>query len=79
MLDQKPDYIVAGHRAADGKTDTSVITYTLQYLTDFEQAITTAPDAARAQARMQTLYPDKGLALALDLGTKVSKGEMTWG
>ena len=79
MLDQKPDYVVAGHRAVDGKTDTSVITCTLQYLTDFEQAITTAPDAASAQARMQTLYPNKGLALALDLGTKVAKGEMTWG
>jgi glyoxylase-like metal-dependent hydrolase (beta-lactamase superfamily II) len=79
MLDQKPDYVVAGHRASDGKTDTSAITYTLQYLTDFEQAVASAPDAASAQARMQDLYPNKGLALALDLGTKVAKGEMKWG
>lgn len=79
MLDQKPDYVVAGHRTPDAKTDTSAITYTLQYLTDFEQAIATAPYAASAQARMQALYPDKGLALALNLGTKVAKGEMAWG
>jgi glyoxylase-like metal-dependent hydrolase (beta-lactamase superfamily II) len=79
MLDQKPDYVVAGHRASAGKTDASVITYTLQYLTDFEQALAIAPDAASAQSRMQSLYPNKGFALALDLGTKVAKGEMKWG
>jgi hypothetical protein len=79
MLDQKPDYVVAGHRASAGKTDALVITYTLQYLTDFEQAVTTAQNAASAQVMMQALYPSKGFALALDLGTKVAKGEMTWG
>lgn len=79
MLEHKPGYVVAGHRIPDGRTDASVITSMVQYLADFEQTVATAPDAASAQARMQTIYPNLGFPLALDLGTKVAKGEMKWG
>src|SRR5947207_9914666 len=43
---------MAGHRASGGKTGTSAITYTLQYLSDFEQAIATASDASSAKDSM---------------------------
>ena len=35
--------------------------------------------AAQAEAALVATYPDAGLQIAAGLGTKVAKGEMTWG
>lgn len=78
MLDRDPRYVVAGHRAADGPADRSVIAYTLRYLTDFEEAVSLAPDATTARKALRARYPDEGMPLALELGTKVAKGEARW-
>lgn len=78
MLDRDPRYVVAGHRAGDGPTDSSVISYTLRYLTDFEEAVARAPDATTAREALKDRYPDKGMPLAAELGTKVAKGEAQW-
>ena len=45
----------------------------------FEQIVAEAPDAAAAKDKLLAAYPDAGLVIAADLGTKVAKGEMTWG
>ena len=36
-------------------------------------------DASQAEAALLATYPDAGLQIAAGLGTKVAKGEMTWG
>jgi hypothetical protein len=74
-----PTYVVAGHRLAGTPTDATAITHTRDYLNLFEQVVTEAADAAAAKDKLLAAYPDAGLVIAADLGTKVAKGQMTWG
>lgn len=74
-----PTFVVAGHRTAGAATDQGAITHTIDYLTRFEQVVADSTDAAVAKATLLQDYPDAGLVIAADLGTKVAKGEMTWG
>ena len=45
----------------------------------FEKTIEASADAAEAEASLVAAYPDAGLKIAAGIGTKVAKGEMTWG
>ncbi|MFE3192652.1 MBL fold metallo-hydrolase [Nocardia sp. NPDC059240] len=74
-----PAFVAAGHRAAGTPTDHTAIRHTREYLRFFEKAVADAPDAATAEATLLAAYPDAGLRIAANLGTKVAKGEMTWG
>ncbi len=74
-----PSFVAAGHRTPGSPTDGTAIRYTREYLRTFEMEIGRTPDAATAQSELQRLYPDAGLVLAAELGTKVAKGELTWG
>jgi glyoxylase-like metal-dependent hydrolase (beta-lactamase superfamily II) len=74
-----PAFVVAGHRIAGAPTDVAAITHTREYLEIFEKTIETSTDAAEAEASLLAAYPDAGLKIAASLGTKVAKGEMTWG
>lgn len=75
-----PRFVVAGHRSADSATDTSVISYTRTYLAEFEKELAgSGNDSEALKAALLERYPDLGLLVALDLGTKVATGEMTWG
>jgi len=74
-----PAYVVAGHRIASAPTDLTAITHTREYLELFEKTVASSPDAAEAEASLLAAYPDAGLKIAASLGTKVAKGEMTWG
>ena len=74
-----PAYVVAGHRVAGAPTDLTAITHTRDYLEHFEKTIAASADAAEAEAALSEAYPDAGLKIAASLGTKVAKGEMTWG
>jgi len=74
-----PTFVVAGHRVANAPTDLTAITHTRDYLELFEKTIASSSDAAEAEASLLAAYPDAGLQIAAGLGTKVAKGEMTWG
>ena len=74
-----PSLVVAGHRVADAPTDLTAIAHTRDYLEVFEQTIAASADAAEAESSLLAAYPDAGLKIAAALGTKVAKGEMTWG
>ena len=75
----QPTYVVAGHRTAGAPTDLTAIAHTREYLELFEKTIADSSDAAEAEASLVAAYPDAGLKIAAGLGTKVAKGEMTWG
>ncbi|WP_432003334.1 MBL fold metallo-hydrolase [Streptomyces sioyaensis] len=80
MEQLSPRYVVAGHRAAESATDASVIAFTRAYLAEFEEELAKSGDSAEAlQTAMQRRHPDLGLLVALELGSKVATGEMTWG
>ncbi|WP_410638549.1 MBL fold metallo-hydrolase [Amycolatopsis sp. lyj-346] len=74
-----PAFVAAGHRVAGAPTDPTAIRYTREYLRFFEKTVTDAADAAAAEESLLAAYPDAGLKIAASLGTKVAKGEMTWG
>ncbi|MER7703963.1 MBL fold metallo-hydrolase [Kitasatospora sp. NPDC097605] len=79
MAALEPAFVVAGHRTADAPTDTSSIDHTREYLRAFETEIGRAADAAAAKEALERRFPDLGMRLAVDLGTKVAKGELSWG
>ncbi|MEU4650251.1 hypothetical protein [Nocardia fluminea] len=66
-----------GRRAPRGghPTDLTAIRHTPEYLELFEKTIADSPDAATAEQALLAAYPDAGLRMAADLGTKVAKGE----
>jgi glyoxylase-like metal-dependent hydrolase (beta-lactamase superfamily II) len=74
-----PSIVVPGHAADGAATDGSAIAYTRDYLVTFEEELAKASDGAALVAAMRRRYPDAGMGVALDIGAKVAKGEMTWG
>jgi glyoxylase-like metal-dependent hydrolase (beta-lactamase superfamily II) len=78
MLALQPAIVVPGHMAAGTALDAGSVRYTLDYLTRFETELPKAANAAALIATMQQAYPQAGLAIALDIGAKVNKGEMAW-
>ncbi len=75
----EPTFVVAGHRTADGPTDTTSIAHTRTYLETFERIVAESADGAAVEAALLAAYPSAGLAVAAGFGSKVAKGEMNWG
>ncbi|MBE2321095.1 MBL fold metallo-hydrolase [Solirubrobacter sp. CPCC 204708] len=76
---RKPAVVVPGHLSATGALDASAVNYTREYLLAFEEELAQAASGDALIAAMKKLYPDAGLAAAIDIGAKVAKGEMPWG
>jgi len=76
---RKPSIVVAGHLTPESKTDLSAVEHTKGYLLAFEEELAKAKDAAALKAAMEARYPNLGMGVALDIGSKVAKGEMQWG
>lgn len=76
---RKPAIVVAGHQVLDAKTDLSAVEHTKKYLLAFEEELAKAKDAAALKAAMEARFPGLGMGVALDIGSKVAKGEMKWG
>lgn len=74
----KPAIVVPGHMATGTALDTSAIRYTREYLKRFDVEVAKAKNAAELIEAMKKAYPQAGLGIALDIGAKVSKGEMQW-
>ena len=78
MAALQPETVIPGHALPGQARDASQIAYTQAYLARFESELGKAPDSAALIAAMKAAYPDAGLAVALDIGAKVNKGEMKW-
>lgn len=76
---RQPDVVVPGHMMPDAATDLSAVAHTRAYLLAFEEELAKAADAAALKAAMLARYPDLGMGIALDIGSKVATGEMKWG
>ncbi len=79
IIARDPEVVVPGHMTPDWPTDLSGVTFTREYLIAYEKEFAKAADSAELIAAMKELYPDAGLEVALEIGAKVAKGEMTWG
>lgn len=76
---RKPAVVVPGHMMPGAGTDLAAVEYTRAYLVAFEEELAKAADAAGLKAAMLARYPDLGMGVALDVGSKVATGEMKWG
>lgn len=79
ILSRNPKIIIPGHMIPDSKTDLTVITYTKNYLKTFEEELAKTTNSEDLIAAMTKHYPDAGLGVALQIGTKVHTHEMKWG
>jgi glyoxylase-like metal-dependent hydrolase (beta-lactamase superfamily II) len=79
MAARKPAVVVPGHMTPSAAVDASAIRYTRDYLVAFEEELAKATDSAVLIAAMTKRYPNAGMGVALQIGAKVAKGEMTWG
>lgn len=78
MEARNPRIVVAGHGVAGAPTDATSLRNTREYLEVFEAEFAAAADGAALIAAMKRRYPGLGLEIALDIGAKVAKGEMSW-
>ena len=76
---RKPTLVVPGHMAPEAASDLSAVAFTRSYLLAFEEELPRAADAASLKAAMEKRFPNLGMGVALDIGSKVAKGEMKWG
>jgi glyoxylase-like metal-dependent hydrolase (beta-lactamase superfamily II) len=75
----KPSIVVPGHLDPKAATDLSAVAHTKAYLLAFDEELSKEADAAALKAAMETRFPGLGMGVALDIGSKVAKGEMKWG
>ena len=78
MTALKPQKVIPGHMQADTQLSPSSIDFTKHYLLAFKREKAKAANSNELQQRMKTLYPDLGLLIALDIGSKVHTDEMSW-
>ncbi|WP_221801554.1 MBL fold metallo-hydrolase [Oceanobacter mangrovi] len=78
MLALQPAIVIPGHMAANTELTASAIEYSKDYLANFRQALKQYHSSAEVKAAMQQQYPQAGLGIALELGSKVHTGEMKW-
>ncbi|KQW42781.1 MULTISPECIES: MBL fold metallo-hydrolase [unclassified Roseateles] len=78
MAALQPLRVIPGHSRAGAPQDATQLRWTQDYLARFETELPKAANAAGLIGAMQQAYPDAGLAIALDIGAKVNKGEMKW-
>lgn len=79
MAALQPQLVVPGHRLPGAAADVTGIRYTRDYLTFFGDAIEKAADGAALKRTLVERYPDSGMLIAAEIGSKVAKGEMQWG
>lgn len=79
MAALQPALVIPGHMQVGTKVDASTITFTKDYLQTFEKQLAVSKNSADLIHAMQQSYPQlTGGAMSLDIGAKVSKGEMKW-
>lgn len=78
LIARDPAVVVAGHAASGTNNGVASLQFTREYLLAFEQAFDRTGNSEELIAAMQARYPDLGLMPALEIGAKVSKGEMDW-
>lgn len=78
MLALKPTTVVPGHMTQGTELTADNITFSLNYITDFQKAKKNSKDSAELIKTMSAKYPDAQGALNLNIAAKVHKGEMKW-
>jgi glyoxylase-like metal-dependent hydrolase (beta-lactamase superfamily II) len=75
---RNPRVVVPGHMAPNAGTDLAGVGHTRAYLAAFEEELAKAKDSATLNAAMKARFPGLGMDVAIDIGAKVTTGEMKW-
>ena len=78
IKDLKPEMVVPGHALRDAPLTTESVDYSMNYIKVFEAEMKKASDSKALIKTMKQKYPESKLGIALDIGAKVSLGEMNW-
>jgi glyoxylase-like metal-dependent hydrolase (beta-lactamase superfamily II) len=78
MAALQPTRVIPGHSLPGQAQDASQLAWSQAYLARFEHELPRAANSAALIDAMKQAYPEAGLGIALDIGAKVNKGEMTW-
>jgi glyoxylase-like metal-dependent hydrolase (beta-lactamase superfamily II) len=78
LQELNPEIVIPGHMKAGTKLDANTISYSQQYLSDFQKAKSSSKNSAEVIDKMSATYPDAQLPMALSIGAKVHMGEMKW-
>jgi glyoxylase-like metal-dependent hydrolase (beta-lactamase superfamily II) len=68
----KPEQVVPGHQQADKKLNPESITFTKNYLTAFDEALSVSKTPAELQGKIKTKYPDTALEVVLKIGSEAA-------
>ena len=74
-----PAIVIPGHMDPAAATGLAAIEHTKAYLLAFEEELARGGDSAKLKTAMEARFPDLGMGVALDIGSKVATGEMQWG
>lgn len=79
MKKLNPSIVIPAHALNDNNVQgLAAIDYSLDYLKAYEKVVDKSKNSEELINAMNKLYPDAKLEIALQLGAKVSKGEMKW-
>ncbi|NIF35110.1 MBL fold metallo-hydrolase [Enterobacter sp. Tr-810] len=78
MAAHKPERVIPGHYLGTPPAGSEAITFTRQYLAQFEDALAQHKDSAGVINAMKTQWPNLAEASSLELSAKVNTGEMKW-
>jgi hypothetical protein len=73
-----PQQVIPGHYLGTPPAGDRAITFTRDYLTQFEQALNAHKDSAGVIKAMKQRWPGLAEESSLDLSAKVNTGEMKW-
>jgi len=78
MAAHKPERVIPGHYLGTPPAGTGAITFTRDYLVQFEQALADHKDSAGVISAMKKQWPTLSEESSLSLSAKVNTGEMKW-
>lgn len=78
MAAHKPERVIPGHYLGTPPAGTGAITFTRDYLVQFEQALADHKDSAGVISAMKKQWPTLSEESSMSLSAKVNTGEMKW-
>ncbi len=76
---RNPSVVIPGHMDPAAPTGLAAIEHTKAYLLNFEEELAKGGDSVALKAALEARFPNLGMGVALDIGSKVATGEMKCG
>ncbi len=78
ITDLNPEIVIPAHASPDSAFNLSAVDHSKTYLEFYENALSKKPDAATLMNVIKEQYPNLTFEIALQIGAKVTTGEMSW-